>query len=75
MDTFCLRHPTDTAHPPNIVPIYFTHSIAYPFCSKPDCWCQTNKVQVLQLLHSLITRDLVLATAGSFADEKDAHNG
>ncbi|HLI68707.1 MAG TPA: hypothetical protein VKV19_03015 [Ktedonobacteraceae bacterium] len=71
MDACCLRYTSDTAHPQDIVPIYFIHSITQPLCDRPGCWCQAHKLRVVELLAGLFTNELVVAAAATF-DEGNA---
>jgi hypothetical protein len=68
MEHVTLRTPTDTAHPPQAIPIYLIHSIATPFCQQPECWCQTNKRTAEYVLTALNTGELRLSTAARFAE-------
>lgn len=75
MDTFILRFTEDATHPRDVVPIYLIHTIANPVCNRPDCWCQTSKAQIAQILKALNSREMVLAKVAGFVDGKVVSNG
>lgn len=68
MDAFVLRYSTDTAHPHDIVPIYFIHSIDNPFCPIPGCWCHSDQQRIATLLDHIQDGTLTLREAAEFAD-------
>jgi hypothetical protein len=68
MDAFVLRYATDTAHPHDIVPIYFIHGIDNPFCPLPDCACHSNQEQIAKLLDYIRQGAMTLREAADFAD-------
>lgn len=70
MKPVTLAYPTDTAYPQTIVPIYFIHSVAQPFCANSACWCQKNKAQVSPLLQAIQTGTLLLTQAEEFTTER-----
>ena len=70
MDAFVLRYQSDTAHPQDIVPIYFMHSIDNPFCPIPDCWCHTDQARIAQLLQHVGNGVMTLREAADFAEGK-----
>lgn len=68
MDAYVLKHSTDTAHPHDIVPIYFMHSIENPFCPDPRCWCHSDQAQIALLLDHIRQGTLTLREAAEFTD-------
>ncbi len=68
MDAYVLRYTTDTAHPQDIVPIYFVHTPEMPFCPLPDCWCHANQEEIAKLLDHLHNGVMTLREAADFAD-------
>lgn len=68
MDALVLRHQTDTAHPQDIVPIYFIHSISAPLCDRPGCWCQAHKADIVQLLAGVALHKLRLEEAAPLTE-------
>ncbi|HZO72570.1 MAG TPA: hypothetical protein VFB60_10245 [Ktedonobacteraceae bacterium] len=48
-----LSFPTDTQTPQPIVPVFFIHTLAQPFCSRPTCACHQNHVTVTALLAAI----------------------
>ena len=72
MDAFALRYNSDTAHPQDIVPIYFVHSIENPFCPLPGCWCHTDQEKIAQLLEHISNGLMTLREAADFADGRTA---
>lgn len=68
MDAFALRYSTDTAHPQDIVPIYFIHSINAPLCDRPGCWCRKNEAKVAELLAGVALSKLRLEEAAPLTE-------
>ena len=65
---FAVRIQTDTAHPQDIVPIYFIHTPEMPFCPLPSCECHTNQEEIAKLLEQINNGLLTLREAAHFAD-------
>lgn|SRR5215469_17136087 len=53
---------TDTAHPQDVVPIYFFHTLEHPFCPLPRCWCHANQQE-----SGRDARDITVFTANDIA--------
>jgi len=68
MEQFTLRYSTDTAHPQDIVPIYFIHTIDRPFCPLPSCQCHTNQGKIAKFLRHIRDGEMTLREAADFAD-------
>ena len=65
MERLTLHSPTDTTHPQTVIPIYFIHSVARPFCDSPSCWCQHHKANIVPLLKAVQIGTLSLAESTS----------
>jgi hypothetical protein len=72
MEQLTLRQNTDTAHPQDVVPIYFFHTLEHPFCSLPRCWCHANQQEIGQLLEESNHGMLIIREAANFAHGKTA---
>ncbi len=70
MDALVFRYQSDTAHPQDIVPIYFVHTMERPFCQEPSCWCHTAQASAAMLLEAVQRGVMVLHSAADFADER-----
>jgi len=70
MEACVLRYQSDTAHPQDIVPIYFVHSMERPFCQVPSFWCHTDQEKVATLLGEIQSGVITLRGAADFADER-----
>lgn len=68
MDAYVLRYQSDTAHPQDIVPIYFIHSIDHPFCPIPSCECHRDQMRIAKLLTHIENGVMTLQEAANFAD-------
>lgn len=55
-----LSFPTDTSQPVTPIPIFYLHSGAHPFCSRPGCLYMKNNRQFETLLRDVIGRELKL---------------
>ncbi len=70
MEACILRYQSDTAHPQDIVPIYFVHSMERPFCQVPSCWCHTDQGKVATLLGEIRSGVMTLRSGADFTDER-----
>ena len=70
MEACVLRYQSDTAHPQDIVPIYFVHSMERPFCQVPSCRCHTDQGKIAALLGEIQSGLVVLHDAADFTDER-----
>lgn len=68
MEQLTIQYPTDTTHPQQSIPMYLIHSLQQPFCNNADCWCQTNKANIVPLLAAITQGDMLLHEAATFAD-------
>ena len=51
---------TDTARPVTLIPIFYLHAGAHPFCLNPRCLCHVNEARLCELLHGVLDRSLRL---------------
>ncbi len=70
MEACVLRYQSDTAHPQDIVPIYFVHSMERPFCQVPSCWCHTDQGKAAALLGDVQSGAMILHNGADFTDER-----
>lgn len=63
---FTLRFTTDTSVPQSIVPIFFLHSFADPFCDNPLCSCQEQSMEKAALLARIARAEVALHRASGF---------
>jgi hypothetical protein len=60
---------TDTVNPFTLIPIYYIHSLAHPFCLDENCKCHWQQRQVQRLLGHIVEGDMTLREAADFLDD------